>query len=264
MNLCESIETLSMAYLDDELAAEERRELELHLTECTACRGHLDDERSDHELLHRALAAPPAPDLLRAKITRALDAEDAAATREVRKRWTRWLLPGSAITAAAAAILVFVGMQIPASQKGTAVVDEAMRQQIRPLPMEVQGPQTVQWLKDNANVEPPQVGVPSSRLLGGRLLPGGVNGHDAELLQWQLSLDGQPFVLSMVRIHDVRDGELGEGQEIEVNGRTMHVVEEEGRVAVTFVDADHVGYAFMAPELSANDLVGVVARSRVR
>ena len=45
-NLCHSIDTLSMAYLDDELAAEERRELELHLGECASCRGHLDGERS--------------------------------------------------------------------------------------------------------------------------------------------------------------------------------------------------------------------------
>jgi len=36
MSLCESIDTLAMAYLDDELAAEERHELEAHLTECTA------------------------------------------------------------------------------------------------------------------------------------------------------------------------------------------------------------------------------------
>ena len=56
MSLCDSIDTLSMAYLDDELAAEERRELELHLTECTSCRAHLDGERAEQATLHRALS----------------------------------------------------------------------------------------------------------------------------------------------------------------------------------------------------------------
>ena len=47
MSLCASIDTLSMAYLDDELAAEERRELELHLVDCASCKQHLDGERTD-------------------------------------------------------------------------------------------------------------------------------------------------------------------------------------------------------------------------
>jgi len=259
MSLCDSIDTLSMAYLDDELAAEERREVELHLTECTACRAHLDGERAEQALLHRALAAPPAPDMLRAKLARVLDTEDAAATSAQRRRWTRFVLPGSSILAAAAAIVVFIGVQMPSGDHSAAVVDEAMRQQTRALPMEVQGPQTVQWLRDNANAEPPQMQAPS-RLLGARLLPGGVNGHDAEIMQWQLALDGQPFVLSLIRIHDVRDGEMSRGEEVNTNGRLVHVVEAGGRVAVTFVDANQIGYAFMAPELTPGQLLWVVGQ----
>jgi len=261
MSLCDSIDTLSMAYLDDELAAEERREVELHLTECTACRAHLDGERAEQAALHRALAAPPAPDMLRAKVARLLDTEDAAATSAQRRRWTRFVLPGSSILAAAAAIVVFIGVQMPSGDHSAAVVDEAMRQQSRPLPMEVQGPQTVQWLRDNANAEPPQVQTPSARLLGARLLPHGVNGHDAELMQWQLAVDGQSFVLLLIRIHDVRDDEMSRGDETVTNGRLVRVVEEGGRVAVTFVDdANHIGYAFMAPELTPNQLLWVVGQ----
>jgi anti-sigma factor RsiW len=260
MSLCESIDTLSMAYLDDELAAEERRELELHLTECPGCRSHLDGERSEHALLHRALAAPPAPALLRARLARALDAEDQAAARAARKRWTRFVLPGSAIAAAAAAMAMFVGGQIP-SERGAAVVDQVVRQQIRPLPMEVQGPSTGSWLRQNfASMELPQVQAPTSQQLGARLLPGGVNGHDAALVQWQIDLGRGPFVLSMVAIQDVRDGELEGGEEQEINGRTVHVVEDGGRFAVTFIDANHIGYAFMAPELSPRELVALVGR----
>jgi anti-sigma factor RsiW len=258
MSLCKSIATVAMAYLDDELASEERRELELHVAECASCRAHLDAERAEQAALHRALAAPPAPDLLRAKLGRALDAEDAAAAKAGRKRWARWMLPGSAIAAAAAAIALFVAGQMPAEHTA-AVVDEAVRQQSRTLPMEVQGPGTGPWLRQNfASLELPQVREAQSQPIGARLLPHGVNGHDAALVQWQLEWRGRPFLLSMVAIQDVRDGELAEGDEVDVEGRVLHVVEEDGRVAVTFVDGNHVGYAFIAPELSANELVWVV------
>ncbi|HEU4613604.1 MAG TPA: zf-HC2 domain-containing protein, partial [Kofleriaceae bacterium] len=105
-----------MAYLDDELAAEERHELEAHLTECASCRATIDGERADHSLIRRALATPPAPDLLRARIGRALDEHDRASNKEQRRRWSSYLLPSSAILAAAAAIAVFVGVQAPSTK----------------------------------------------------------------------------------------------------------------------------------------------------
>src|ERR1041384_7457383 len=97
MSLCKTIDTLAMAYLDDELAAEERHELEAHLTECSDCRARLDGERADASAIKRALVAPPPSDLLRARLGKALDAEDAATSRAQRKRWSQYMLPGSAI-----------------------------------------------------------------------------------------------------------------------------------------------------------------------
>src|ERR1041384_284168 len=102
MNLCQSIDTLAMAYLDDELVGEERRELELHLLGCAACKQHVDSERADLQLVRKALVAPPAPDMLKARIGRALDLEDKEQARVQRRRWTAFLLPGSASIAAAA------------------------------------------------------------------------------------------------------------------------------------------------------------------
>lgn len=261
MSLCESIDTLCMAYLDDELAGEERRELELHLTECASCRGHLDAERTDHELVRRALVAPPAPELMRARLVRALDAEDAAVARAGRQRWTRWLLPGSAITAAAAAIAMFVAL--PASGPHTSpVAQEAVRQQMRSLPLEVQGPSTGPWLQQHfASMQLPQIQEPSTQLIGARLLPHGINGHDAALLAYQLDLGDRPFVLSVLVVRDLHDGEMTDGDEVTVNGRTMHVVETDGHVAVTTIDGNHMGYMFMAPELSTNELVWLVGRT---
>ena len=81
MSLCQSIDTLAMAYLDDELVVEERRELELHMLDCASCRHHVDHERSELELVRKALAPPPAPPALKVSIQRLLDAEDRAAVR---------------------------------------------------------------------------------------------------------------------------------------------------------------------------------------
>ncbi len=262
MSLCESIDTLSMAYLDDELAAEERRELELHLTECPSCRVHVDGERSDHELLARALAAPAAPDLLRSRVARALDAEDAAVARADRRRWTQWLLPGSAIMAAAAAIAVFVAVKPASPGEVGPVARQAAEVVTRPLPMEVQGPSTGPWLQQHfASMQMPSIAEPSTELLGARLLPKGINGHDGALLSYQLDLDGRPFVLSVLVVRDIHDGEMSDGDEVEVNGRTLHVLESQGRVAVTTTDANHMGYMFMAPALSTNELVWLVGRT---
>ena len=118
MSLCQSIDTLAMAFLDDELAAEERRELELHLIDCSGCRQHVETERAELQMMRKALAAPPAPDMFKARLARALDNEDREASRveSQRKRSLlgRMLLPGAAMVAAAAAIVVFVAIK-PAS-----------------------------------------------------------------------------------------------------------------------------------------------------
>src|SRR5258706_8716241 len=125
MSLCNSIDTLAMAFLDDELAGEERRELELHLLDCASCRQHVEGERGDIELVRKALVAPPASALLKARIARALDAEDVAVARSERRRWSQWVLPGSAMFAAAAAILAFVGVGVPSHSGSPAIADIA-------------------------------------------------------------------------------------------------------------------------------------------
>lgn len=256
MSLCTSIDTLAMAYLDDELAAEEQRELELHIRECASCKSHVDAERADHELLRGALAAPAAPDLLRARVASALDAED----RVQRRRWTQHLLPGSAMLAGAAAIAVFVGVRPPGQHDVGSVAKEAARVQAHASPLEVQGASTGPWMR--AHFEPgmalPHFGEPDVQLIGGRLTA--VNGHDAALVLYQVNLDGNPFGVWTEILRDVRDDELADGNEVRVGDRTMHIVELNGKTMVTYVDAHHLGYVFMAPELSENDLVGLVSR----
>ena len=247
MSLCESIDTLAMAYLDDELAGEERHELEAHLTECEACRSHLEGERGDQDLLRRALVAPAAPELLRAKVTRALDVEDRAA----RRRWTQYLLPGSAMLAAAAAIAMFIGVKPADPQEVSPVARAAVKQQMRELPMQ-RDPQTDNFLHANFELDT----RPNDNLIGTTLLPGGISGHDGAILQYQMNLEGRRFVAQVTAIRDVGEDDLQSGEVVKIGDRAMHVLQMDGQTVVTYVDPRrHNGFIYSAPDISPNELV---------
>lgn len=258
MTLCQSIETLSMAFLDDELVAEEHRELELHLLDCASCRQRVEAERADLSLIRKALVPPPASALLKARIARALDAEDAAAVRSVRRRRSSWFLPGSAIAAAAAALLVvFASPGTPHSQESSDVATVVKRQG---LPLEVQGASTGPWLRANfAPVEPPQFAGPGIALLGARLLPNGIANHDAAQLQYLVTLGSERLTLTAVVIKDLRSDALSDGQAYEVGGQVLRVHDANGMPAVTYIDpVDHVGYVFASEHMTAEELLRLV------
>ncbi len=254
MSLCESIDTLSMAYLDDELAAEERRELEAHLTECSGCRSHVDAERADHALIARALAVPPAPDLLRARIARSLDGEDKAEQRAERTRWASYVLPGSAIIAAAAAIAVFVGVKPVETRDASAVASKAIRQINRQLPYDVQGPGVREWSVQHAGIAPPPC---QAQQLGARATE--INGHDAMMYAYQMDVGRGPFVLTGVVMKDVAADELDSTDETRMGRRLLHVIhDDQGHAGVTYVDDAHRGYMFFAPAIDENELLSLV------
>lgn len=259
MSLCESIDTLAMAYLDDELAGEERRELELHLGECASCKEHLEGERAEISFVRKALAAPPAPDMLKARIARALDAEEKTAARDTRKKWQRYLLPGSALAAAAAALALFLGIGVFGVEKKTepAVAREVLRQQTRGLPLEVQGPGTGPWLRANfAPVEPPQFQEPGIQLIGARATA--IAGHDAAQLRYLVSVGVNRVSLTAMLIADLRGDELRGGQPVKMGRLTLHVYDVEGLPAVTYVDENRIGYVFTSERMSLNELLSLV------
>lgn len=267
MSLCKSIDTLSMAYLDDELAGEERHELEAHLTECAACRAHLEQERADVSLVRRALVAPAAPDMLRARIARALDKEERIESAAQRRRWYQYLLPGSAMAAAAAAIALFVGVQAPGQNNATrtaTVVHEAAIEGTRPMAFEVRGQETGPWLQTKLAVTPPKFSEPGAKVLGATPLLAGINGHEAAAISYEVNLTGNPFILSVVVMRNVEPDELAEGQAVRLNNRTVHVMQSpEGVNMVSYVDAEGLGYLFMAPQLTPNQLVWLVGRTNL-
>jgi hypothetical protein len=234
-----------MAYLDGELATEERHELEAHLCECGECRAHVATERSEQALVRTALAAPPAPDMLRARLARALDAED----KVQRRRWTQYLLPGSAITAAAAAIALFVGMNPNSTPSVSPVTREAVRQQMRDIPLQ-RGPENGNWLHANFELDP------GDNIVGSALYPHGINGHDGAKLVYGLNLEGRQFEATVIAIRDVSEDEFQDGEEVKIGDRTMHVIQANGEAVVTYVDPRrHNGFMYFAPDISPNELV---------
>jgi anti-sigma factor RsiW len=262
-SLCESIEPTAMMYLDDELAPEERRELELHLVDCTTCRATVDTQRADLDMMRKVLAPPPAPDMMKARIARALDAEDREESIAARARWTRWLLPGSALTAAAAAIVLFVGSGLrPVGQRSDVapVAHEVVRQQTRPLPLEVQGASTGPWLKQHfAAVEPPQFTEPGIQLVGARATA--VQGHDAAELRYLVSVGIDRLSLTAVLIADLQGDALQGGQEVQVGRLKLHLYDADGQPAVTYVDENRIGYVFTSERMTAAELLSLVVRS---
>lgn len=259
MSLCESIDTLSMAFLDDELASQERRELELHVLDCAVCRRHVEAERAEIAMVRKALVAPPASALLKARVSRALDAEDAANVRRDRRRWSQWALPGSAILAAAAAILVFLGGGAPRPAGSVALTDVA-KQQTHALPLEVQGASTGPWLRRNfAPVEPPQFTGPGIELVGARLLPNGIASRDAALLQYLVTMGTERVTLTAVVLKDLHDDFLSGGQAYRAGDLELHLHNANGMPAVTYVDpSDNVGYVFASERLTADELIRLV------
>jgi len=262
MSLCNSIDTLAMAFLDDELAAEERRELELHLLDCASCRQHVDGERADISLVRKALVAPPASTMLKARIARALDDEDAEAARRERRRWSQWLLPGSAMAAAAAAILLFVGVGVgvPDPGRGSAVIGDVARQQTSTFPLEVRGVSTTgEMLRIIAPVAPPRFAEPGIELIGGRLLPNGIGNHDAAMLQYLVTFGSERFQLTGFVLANVRADELGGGQVFPVGDQVVRIHDVNGLPIVTYVDPrSRVGYVFASEHLSAGELLRLV------
>jgi len=266
MSLCQSIDTLAMAFLDDELVPEERRELELHLLDCAGCRVHVDAERADLSLVRKALVAPPAPDMVKARIARALDVADREEVRAERQRSIsivgRWFLPGAAMLAAAAAIVAFVAVRPAEPSRSGAVAKEVVRQQTRTMPLEVQGAGTGPWLRENfAPIEPPKFRAPQLdiQLLGARLTA--VSGHNAAQLRYLVTSGKNQFTLTAVLIDDLRNDELSGGTPIKFADRTLHVHDANGMPAVTYVDEHHMGYAFASERLTAQELLELVVSS---
>ena len=175
MSLCESIDTLAMAYLDDELAAEERHELEPHLTECAACRDapRARTRRPQHDRA-RARGAACARHAARADRPRARRAGTRSRRRSSAGAGRQYLLPGSRDRRGRRG-------DRAVRRRASAERAEASRQRSRKQAIKqsnalaaARGPgrEHRPWLRSTSRrVQPPQFVENRGELLGARLLP---------------------------------------------------------------------------------------------
>jgi anti-sigma factor RsiW len=269
MTLCTSIDTLAMAYLDDELADEELRDFELHLIDCAACRGRVEAEREAIAELRRRLAPPPTPDLVRARVIAALDAEDAVTARaETRARWTHWLLPGAATVAAAAALLLFVTMREPEApkQKSAAAVVAGQRIEAPQIMPVGRSPMDARALVDGVIGWGPSVGVATGELTIHRtaMWRERVGDLDMSRLVYDVGLPWGAHIGVWAFGFDSSRVDMHSGQRVRIDGLDLYVAQQEDArgASVTLVCYDAPGgrgWVFAAPQLSDRDLLDLVA-----
>jgi hypothetical protein len=248
MSLCSNIDTLATAYLDDELADEELRDLELHLLDCATCRARVDGEREALAELRRRLATPPAPDLVRARVLAALDGEDARAEREERRaRLAGWFLPGAASFAAVAALALFAWSRIPAPAPDSVAADVVRTQMQSPrvaLPVVAGEP-----VRDRVDM----VATSQARFRDRDVV------HQ---LYWlRNSLGGEHTI--QASIFDARGLDIELGQRVVEDGLALWVVEVRGQWLVLHRTHDGAGIGFTSPDLPPGQLVDEIVRYRL-
>jgi hypothetical protein len=65
-------------------------------------------------------------------------------------------------------------------------------------------------------------------------------------------------------VRDLHGDDLRDGAPLRVNGRTLYVYKSnEGLDIVSYVPRESVGFMFVAPELTVNELVGLVSRTNL-
>ncbi len=227
-DICASIDALAMAYLDDELADEELRDLELHLRDCAACRDKVAHERTALDALRRQLAPPPMPDVVRARLTAALDAEDRASGRA---SVAAWALPAAASLVAAAALALFVVSRAPAPPSaGSEVVADLVRSR---------QPGDVRARPVSPSMEQPVVDRAAT---------------------WSSEVKGRPVTHLMFRIRttwgdeiviqgsalDARGLDICDGERLEVRGVELCAQQIEGEWVIVHQDVGGLAHVFRA------------------
>jgi hypothetical protein len=252
ISLCTSIDTLAMAYLDDELADEELRDFELHLRDCDGCRARLDAERAALADLRRRLTPPPTPDLVRARLSAVLDAEDASAAREDRRsRLAGWILPGVATATAFAALAMFVFVREP-PRAIEAVAADVVEHQVRS-PRIVEMPRPV--------VEADRGGAVVAKVA---TWTGEVRGRTVHNQLHEVRRSWGDRHVVQVSVFDARGWDLERGDRVIASGIELWVVATpKGQVLVVHRDPQGIGHVFTSDDLGTKALIDVIVETQL-
>lgn len=255
---CATIERYADAFVDGEVDASARIEVEKHLAGCTSCRERFEFAGWLKRSLQRQAKAQ-APEALRQRVQQALREErESGPFARIDMSWR-----ATAAVAAVALLIFGVGRNLESQGQvfhaGVApLLEDVVRAHAREYPAEVnRGDQVPAYFEQRVgfNVRPVEFGDPSVRFLGARAVQ--VGGRHAVSLQYEM----RGHRMSVVAFRPpARAGQIG--QSIESDGRSVRYVRVQDHV-VPLVEHHGVLYAVVG-DLEPEDGLRLAARASLR
>lgn len=176
-----------MSYVDGELLAEERVDLEAHLSACATCAKHVEVQRHNQSLI-RATAkvdAPKMPEELRARLTASLQ-QTSLKTRRTQ------MAKISAAAAVVVAVTAGAQWQYRTAQR-RLYAEDAVRRHARQYPLEVLEPSEgnlEKWFGGKLDHRVPVPHIPNTVTAGARLL--NVRDKQAAYIRYEAAEPNRP------------------------------------------------------------------------
>ncbi len=258
---CRDIPTLLAAYLNGELDGPDREAFEKHSDTCQACAQALREEALFVSRIKDALATPPAPDMLRQRLSLALDGEDRAYLASVRRQRLAWALPGGAAIAAAAALVLLVLSRTGGLPESSPVAQEVIRQRFETIPVMRTGSRgelsRVAQEVVHVPIRPPRFAHPNVKLRG--IGETQMLGRPSVVFVYEDHRSGKQNRVDLY-VLDSRGLKLGGSSRREIDDRELWLSEQNGIATVSYKDDQGIGYVFRS-DMSANELADLVQHS---
>lgn len=255
---CASLEQYTDAFVDGEVDASARIEVEKHMAACRSCKERLEFAAWMKQRL-KSDAKMVAPAELRARVQQAFEGERRGSG------WGRIDTSWRATAAVAALALLIFGVGRTLQTRGQIVqagvvplLEDVVRAHARPYPAEVARENQVPAYFENRvgfPVRPVEFADPSVRFLGARSAE--VGGRQAVTLQYEVG--GRRMTVVAFR-PPARAGRIGES--IEADGRSVRYVRVQGHM-VPLVEHRGVLYAVVG-DMEPEDGLRMVARASLR
>lgn len=259
---CSDIDPLVQSYLDDELTAEETRELREHSSQCEACRARMSREERFRDALREHLAPPSAPEEFRAQVEEALSREDRSLSRARRQAQMSWALPGAATVAAAVALAVFATDRFVPANEDKPLTHAAASKVVGSSPVVVRENhrEMSRSLHDYLRVpiRPPQFPGESVDLRGWR--PSHLHGRQAAELVYVVEGSGGRYNMMRLHVLDSSNIDLESQDRREAGDKTLWVDDPLGMSSVTYRDRHGIGYVFTS-DMPKEDLIDLVTEA---
>lgn len=272
-NTCTDVQATLSTYLDGELETVDLREFESHVSDCADCQSQLETADRAHSAMRVHLQnTPKAPDLLRKRLSLALDQEDQARQKVQRRQLLAWSLPAAASALAVAALALFIYTDINARSEAPAatvaessqVTRDAARQHLQERPLMVAGDRgsvarsAASYL--NHPVSAPRFSSTKVRLLG--WTPAQLGGKQSATFVYEvIDRTGR----HEMNVHAVKRSEIDVSKQAKLKldgGAELWADSAFGFNTVTYVGTDSIAYVFSS-DMSARALVDLVTNTDI-